>query len=58
MDVWNSRPLDVHRWSDYSEVNTFIGKLWDVFSTSYPSYNTVKRGPKPKSSTKNQFKVF
>ena len=57
MDVWNSRPLDVHRWSDYSEVNTFIGKLWDVFSTTYPSYNTVKRGPKPKSSTKNQFKV-
>jgi len=57
MDVWNSRTLDVHRWSDYSEVNTFIGKLWDLFLTSYPSYNSVKRGPKPKTSTKNQFKV-
>ena len=28
-DYNHSRPLDVHKWSNYSEVNTFIDKLYD-----------------------------
>ena len=27
----NSRPLDVHRWSDHPEVKQLIDQLWDVF---------------------------
>tara|TARA_B100001057_G_C22780088_1_gene923296 strand:+ start:29 stop:1510 length:1482 start_codon:yes stop_codon:yes gene_type:complete len=30
-DYNHSRPLDVHRWSDYSEVNPFINKLYDNY---------------------------
>ena len=26
-----SRPLDVHKWSDYPEVNSFVDALWDEF---------------------------
>ena len=28
-DYNHSRPLDVHRWSNFPEVNTFIDKLYD-----------------------------
>ena len=27
-DINNSRPLDVHVWSDYPEFNQLINKLW------------------------------
>ena len=27
----NSRPLDVHRWSDHPEVKQLIDQLWGVF---------------------------
>ena len=30
-DYNHSRPLDVHRWSDYSVVNPFINKLYDNY---------------------------
>jgi hypothetical protein len=29
IDYSNARPLDVHRWSDHSEVNTFIGQIYN-----------------------------
>lgn len=58
MDVWNSRPLDVHRWSDYSEVNDFINPLWKEFCNAYPEYVKTKRGPQPKARDKDQFKVL
>ena len=28
----NSRPLDVHRWSNHTEVKQLIDLLWDVLS--------------------------
>jgi hypothetical protein len=28
----NSRPLDVHRWSDHPEVKQLIDLLWGVFT--------------------------
>lgn len=58
MDVWNSRPLDVHRWSDYPEVNVFIDELWSIFTSAYHEHVAVKRGKKPKGKPKNQFKVL
>ena len=29
IDHKNARPLDVHRWSDHSEVNTFVKEIYD-----------------------------
>ena len=54
----NSRPLDVHRWSDHSEVKQLIDQLWSVFTEKYPEHVAVKRGTKPKADNKTQFKVL
>ena len=58
MDVWNSRALDVHKWSEHSEVNLFIDELWNKFTGSYPEHVATKRGKQPKTKLKNQFKVL
>jgi len=29
VDYANARPLDVHRWSDYSEVNIFVNEIYN-----------------------------
>jgi len=53
----HSRPLDVHKWSDYPEVNTWVNKLWkDYLASEYPEANTA--GKRPKASSKQQFKVM
>ena len=54
----NSRPLDVHRWSDHPEVKQLIDQLWSVFAEAYPEHVAVKRGTKPKADNKTQFKVL
>jgi hypothetical protein len=52
-----SRPLDVHKWSDYPEVNLWVNKLWKVYLDSeYPE--TKQTGKRPKASAKQQFKVL
>lgn len=28
-DPWNSRPIDVHRWSDHPEVAQLVDRIWD-----------------------------
>ena len=30
-DYEHSRPLDVHRWSDHPEVNTFVDDIFNTF---------------------------
>ena len=53
----HSRPLDVHKWSDYPELNTWVNTLWDDYLASeYPEATTA--GKRPKASTKKQFKVL
>ena len=37
----NSRPLDVHRWSDHPEVKQLIDQLWSVFAEAYPEHVAV-----------------
>ncbi|MDA9005983.1 hypothetical protein N9J36_00020 [Litoricola sp.] len=54
----NSRPLDVHRWSDHPEVKQLIEQLWSVFVEAFPEHIAVKRGTKPKADNKTQFKVL
>ena len=52
-----SRPLDVHKWSDYPEVNSFVDALWDEFlGTDFPELTS--RGKRPKSTPKKQFKTL
>ena len=56
-ELEHSRPLDVHKWSDYKHVNAFIDLIWDeFFSSSYP-VKTVG-GNQPKSKPKKQLKVL
>ena len=52
-----SRPLDVHKSSDYSEVNSFVDTLWDEYlTTEFPV--STSAGKRPKTSTKKQFKTL
>ncbi len=37
----NSRPLDVHRWSDHPEVKQLIDRLWGGFVEAYPEHVSV-----------------
>jgi len=56
-ELEHSRPLDVHKWSDYKHVNAFIDLIWDeFFLTDYP----VKAvgGNRSKSKPKKQLKVL
>ena len=52
-----SRPLDVHKWSDYQEVNSFVDQIWgDFLATRFP--DSTGRGKRPKGPKKQQFKVL
>ena len=52
-----SRPLDVHKWSDYPEVNSFVDTLWDEYlTTEFPV--STSAGKRPRTSTKKQFKTL
>jgi len=51
-----SKPLDVHKWSDYPEVNNFVDQIWDEYlSAIFPEQ--TGRGKRPKGPRKQQFKV-
>lgn len=30
LDLMNARPLDVHRWSEYPEVNDFVNEIYST----------------------------
>jgi len=52
-----SRPLDVHRWSDNPEVNTFVRTIWTAYvEAAFPLNGSV--GKRPKASVFRQFKVI
>ena len=53
----HSRPLDVHKWSDYPEVNSFVNQVWEDFlATEFPAQ--TGREKRPKGPKKQQFKVL
>jgi hypothetical protein len=54
-DLDNSRPLDVHVWSDYPELNHLIDALW---RNLFNNQDVQKRGPKPKTPKKDHLKVL
>ena len=39
----NSRPLDVHRWSDYSEVNEFVNEIYEKLISVKGHESTAKK---------------
>jgi len=55
-DLNNSRPFDVHVWSDYPEFNQLINKLWVKY---FPGEDgIVRQGPVPKAIKKVHFKTL
>jgi hypothetical protein len=52
----HSRLLDVHRHSNYPEVNEFVDAFWKEHLAPY--FKEKPRGPKPKAKPKAQFKVL
>ena len=56
-DYNHSRPLDVHKWSEYKEVNDFIKSLWSDDFAALLDPSTGK-GNKSKQTPKNKFKVI
>ena len=46
----NSRPLDVHVWSDYPEINHLADALWETY---FEPIEVIRRGPKPKATKKS-----
>ena len=33
LDLMNARPLDVHRWSEYPEVNDFVNEIYSTLKS-------------------------
>ena len=55
-DPWNSRVLDVHRWSDHPEIVKVVDEVW---ATCFPGLDAKERsGPKPKQSFRYQLRVL
>ena len=56
-DLDHSRLLDVHRWSDYPEVDEWVEKFWGKHLAGYFEQPSG-RGRKPKQAPRNMFKVL
>jgi len=56
-DLSHSRPLDIHRWSSYKEVDEWVDKLW---KTSFAKLFKVEQraGVKAQQTPRNMFKVL
>ena len=52
-DPWNSRPIDVHRWSDHPEVAALADTVWDEYVAI-----VQRSGPKPKTAFRHQLRVL
>ncbi len=56
IDRKNSRPLDVHRWSDHPEAKSLVDAIWNKYFPD--SFKHKGKGNRPTSSYKKQFKVL
>jgi hypothetical protein len=56
--IWNSRKLDVHRWSEHPEVNVFVDSLWQLYLIENPKVKKSGVGRPSKGPKKEQFKVL
>ena len=53
----HSRQFDVHRWSDYPEVKTWVNQFWDEHLAGC-FVKKSNKGRKPKKTPKEMFKVL
>jgi hypothetical protein len=53
-NIDHSRLLDVHRHSDYPEVNDFVNAFWEQHVAAYFKATLGKRGPKSKAQVQGQ----
>lgn len=56
--VHNSRPLDVHLWSEHSEVESFVDPLWHTFEAEQPAVTGGARGRPTKRIKRDNMKVL
>jgi hypothetical protein len=56
--VHNSRPLDVHRWSERLEVESFVAPLWNRFNGEQADVSAVKKGRPTKRIKRDNMKVL
>lgn len=56
-DVWHSRPLDVHRWSDHPQVNQLVDKVYDEFKDEQKANIAGRSNNSGKTSGKTHLKV-
>ena len=52
IDYKNARALDIHRWSDYFEVNTFVNEIYSDLKSIKGNEAISKTKPSAKSSSK------
>jgi hypothetical protein len=56
IDLDNSRPFDVHKWSHHPESNNFVEPIWENYVSRH--YQNRGVGKRPKSDPKIQLKVL
>ncbi len=56
--VNNSRPLDVHRWSEHSEVESFVAPLWHMFNSEQNVATGGSKGRPTKRIKRDNMKVL
>lgn len=56
-DLNNSRPLDVHVWSEHPEINILVDELWARLFHNEECHSK-RRGPKPKATKKKHVKCL
>lgn len=56
-DLWHSRPLDLHRWSEHPEVHSLIERLWTQHFVDFET-NTGFQGRRPKGHPALQLRVL
>jgi hypothetical protein len=56
--VHNSRPFDVHRWSEHPEVEGFVAPLWLRFNGQQADVSAVKKGRPTKRIKRDNMKVL
>jgi hypothetical protein len=56
--IHNSRPLDVHRWSEHVEVESFVAPLWHRFVGEQTEVSTLTRGRPTNRIKRNNMKVL
>lgn len=57
-DVWRSRPLDVHTWSDYPEINAVVDQIFNALTEDQQTIIEGNSRNKGKSSGRKHLKVL